>query len=111
MFIIYKFYNTTALYTLKGSARRQYRNYISPYNTKPLENKANNSYNYILGDLINGLAKESNNKDSKNVIDKGKAENYNNGSNNSNDTDNNNSRNGNSSNSNKGNKARKCIGQ
>jgi hypothetical protein len=84
---------------------------MSPYNTRPLENRANNSYNYILNNLINSLAKESNNKDSKNVIDKGKAKNYSNGSNNSDDTDNNNSRDSNSSNSNKGNKTYGCIGR
>ena len=84
---------------------------MSPYNTRPLEDRANNSYNYILGNLVNGLAKESNNKDGKNIIDKGKAKNYNNRSNNSNNTGNNNSRDSNSSNSNKGNKARGYIGR
>jgi len=79
---------------------------MSPRNTKPPENRANNSYNYILDNLINSLAKESNNKDNKNVIDKDKAKNYSNKSNNSNNTDNNNSRDSNSSNSNKGNRAR-----
>ena len=78
---------------------------MSPCDTRLLEDRANNSYNYILDNLINGLAKESNNKDSKNVIDKGKAKNYSNRSNNSNDTDNNNSKDGNSSDSNKGSKA------
>jgi hypothetical protein len=75
---------------------------MSPRNTRLLEDRANNSYNYILDNLINGLAKESNNKDSKN---------YSNGSNNSNNIDNNNSRDSNSSNSNKGNKARGYIGR
>ena len=87
------------------------RHYISPYNTRLLKYRANNSCNYILDDLINGLAKESNNKNSKNVIDKGKAENYSNSSNNSDNTDNNDSGDGNSSNSNKGNKAYRCIGR
>jgi hypothetical protein len=83
---------------------------MSPHDTKPLENRANNSYNYILNNLVNSLAKESNNKDGKNIIDKGKAENNSDGSNNSNNTDNNDSRDGNSSNSDKGNKACRCIG-
>jgi len=65
------------------------QHYISPYNTKLLEDRANKSYNYILDDLVNGLAKESNNKDSENIIDKGKTKNCSNGSNNSNDINNN----------------------
>jgi len=84
---------------------------MSPCNTRPPEYRANNSYNYILDDLINGLTKESNNKDSENVTDKGKAENYSNRSNNSNNIDNNNSRDGNSSSSNEDNKACGYIGQ
>ena len=83
---------------------------MSPRNTKPLEDGANDSCNYILDDFVNGLAKESNNKDGENVIDKGKAENNSNGSNNSNNTDNDNFSNSNSSNSNKGDKARRYIG-
>jgi hypothetical protein len=84
---------------------------MSPCDTRPLEDGANNSYNYILDDLANGLAKESDNKDGKNVVDKGKAKNYSNGSNNSNNTDNDDSRDGNSSNSNEGNEACGCIGR
>ena len=84
---------------------------MSPRDTRPLEDRANNSCNYILDNLINGLAKEYNNKDSKNVIDKSKAENYSDGSDNSNDTDNDNSKDGNSSDSNKGSEARGCIGR
>jgi len=84
---------------------------MSPYNTKPPEYRANSSYNYILDDLINGLTKESDNKDGENVINKGKAGNYGNGSNNSDDTDNNDSRDGNSSSSNKDNKAYRYIGR
>jgi hypothetical protein len=84
---------------------------MSPYNTRPLEDRANNSYNYILDDLINGLAKESNNKDGENVIDKGKAKNYSDGSDNSDNTDNNNSGDGNSSDSDKGNKACGYVGR
>jgi len=87
------------------------QHYISPHNTGPPEDGTNNNYNYILDDLVNGLAKESDNKDGKNVIDKGKAENYSNRSNNSDDIDNNNSRDGNSSDSNKGNKAHGYIGR
>ena len=84
---------------------------MSPYNTRPLEYRANNSCNYILDNLINGLTKKSNNKDSKKVTDKGKAENYSDGSNNSNNTDNNDSGDGNSSSSDKDNKARGYIGR
>ena len=84
---------------------------MSPYNTKPLKDGVNNSYNYILDDLVNGLAEESNNKDSENVIDKGKAENNSDGSDNSNNTDDDDSGNSNSSNSNKGNEAYRYIGR
>jgi len=84
---------------------------MSPYNTRLLEYRANNSYNYILDDLINGLTKESNNKDGKNVTDKGKAGNYGDRSNNSNNTDDNDSGDGDSSNSNKDNKAYRYIGR
>ncbi|XTI86891.1 hypothetical protein V2W45_1329655 [Cenococcum geophilum] len=87
------------------------RHYISPYNTKPLEYRANNSYNYILDNLINGLTKESNNKDGNNITDKDKAKNYSDGSNNSNNTDNNDFRDSNSSSSNKDNEARGYTGQ
>ena len=85
--------------------------YISPRNTRPPENRANNNYNYILNNLANGLAEESDNEDGKNIVDKGKAKNYSNGSDNSNNTDNNNSRDSNSSDSNKGNKAYRYIGR
>ena len=78
-------------------------------NTKPPENGANNSRNYILDNLVNSLAKESNNKDGKNIIDKSKAKNNSNGSDNSNNTNNNNSSNSNSSNSNEGDEARRYI--
>jgi len=84
---------------------------MSPYNTRPLEYRTNNSYNYILDDLVNGLTKESNNEDGKNITDKGKAGNYGNGSNNSNNMDNNDSGDGDSSSSNKDNKARGYIGR
>jgi hypothetical protein len=84
---------------------------MSPHDTKPLKNGANDSYNYILDDLVNGLAEKSNNKDGKNIIDKSKAKNNSNGSDNSNDTDNNNFRDSDSSNSDEGNKACGCIGQ
>ena len=87
------------------------RHYMSPRDTRPLEDRANNSRNYILDDFVNGLAKESDNEDGENVIDEGKAENYSDGSNNSNDTDNDDSRDGNSSDSNEGNEARGCIGR
>ena len=76
--------------------------------TRPLENRANNSCNYILDNLINGLAKESNNKDSENVVDKGKAENYSDGSDDSDDID---DVDFDSSDSGKGNKARGCVGR
>ena len=82
---------------------------MSPHNTRLLEDGANNSYNYILDDLVNSLTKESNNKDGENIIDKGKAKNNSDGNNNSNNTDNNNSSNSNSSNSNKGDKACRYI--
>ena len=84
---------------------------MSSYNTGPLEYRTNNSCNYILDDLINGLTKESDNKDGDNVTDEGKAKNYSDGSNNSSNTDNNNSRNSNSNSSNKDNKAYGCVGQ
>jgi len=84
---------------------------MSPYNTGPLEYRANGSYNYILDNLVNSLTEESNNKDGENVTDKGKAENYSNGSNDSDNIDNNNSRDGDSSSSDEDNKARGCIGR
>ena len=83
---------------------------MSPYNTKPLEDRVNNNCNYILDNFVNGLTKESDNKNSKNVIDKGKAENNSNKSNNSNNINDNNSNNSNSSNSDEGDEARKYIG-
>ena len=83
---------------------------MSPRDTGPPQDGVNNSYNYILNNLINGLAKKSNNnKDSENIIDKGKAKNYSDRSNDSGDTDNNNSKNSNSSDSNKSNKAYRCV--
>jgi hypothetical protein len=83
---------------------------MSPRNTKPLKDGANDSHNYILDNFINSLAEESNNKNGKNIIDKGKAKNNSNGSNNSDNTDNNNSRDSNSSNSDEGDKAYRYIG-
>ena len=83
---------------------------MSFYNTKLLKYRANNSYNYILDNFINGLIKESNNKDGENVTDKGKAENYSDESDNSNNTDDNDSRDGNSSSSDKDNKAYRYMG-
>ena len=84
---------------------------MSLCNTGPPQDGVNNNCNYILNDLVNSLAEKSNNKDSKNVVDKSKAKNYNNGSNNSDNIDNNDSGDNNSSNSNKNNKAYKCAGQ
>ena len=84
---------------------------MSPRDTRLLEDGANNSRNYILGDLVNSLAKESDNEDGENVIDKGKAENYNDGSDNSDDTDDDDSGDGDSSNSDEGNEARRCVGR
>ena len=83
---------------------------MSPCDTGPPENGANDSHNYILNNLVNGLAEESDNKNGENVIDKGKAENNSDGSNNSNNTDNDDSGNSNSSNSNEGNKAYRYTG-
>ena len=74
-------------------------------NTRPLKDGANDSCNYILDNLVNGLAEESDNKDGENVMDKGKAENNSDRSNNSNNTDDDDSNNSNSSNSNKGDEA------
>ena len=76
-----------------------------------MEDGANNSYNHILDNLINGLTKESDNEDGENVMDEGKAENYSNGSDDSDDTDDDDSGDGDSSNSNDGNKARGCVGR
>ena len=87
------------------------QHYISPYNTKLLEDRTNNNCNYILDNFINSLAKKSNNKNGKNVMDKGKAKNYSDGSDNSDDIDNNNSRDSDSSNSDKGNKAHRYAGR
>ena len=84
---------------------------MSSCNTRPLEDGANNSCNYILDNLVNGLAKESDNKDSENVIDKGKAENNSDGSNNSDDMNDDNSGDSDSSNSDEGDKAYRCIGR
>jgi len=65
-----------------------------------------------LNDLINSSAKEynhnNNNEDSENIIDKSKAENYNDGSDNSDDIDNDNTRDSDSSDSDR---AYRCIGR
>jgi hypothetical protein len=82
---------------------------MSSYNTKLLENGANDSYNYILNNLVNGLAKKSDNKNSKNVINKGKAKNNSDRNDNSNNTDDNNFKDSDSSNSNKSDKAYRCT--
>ena len=82
---------------------------MSLYNTRPLEDRANNSRNYILDDFVNGLAKESNNKDSKNIMDEGKAKNNSDRSNNSNNIDDDDFSNSNSSNSDEGDKACRYI--
>ena len=87
---------------------------MSPRDTRPPEDGANNSRNYILDDLVNGLAKESDNEDSEdgeNVMDEGKAENYSDGSNDSDDTDDNDSEDGDSSDSDEGSEARGCVGR
>jgi hypothetical protein len=83
---------------------------MSSRNTKPLENRANNSYNYILNNFVNGLAKKGNNKNGENVINKGKTKNNSDGSDDSNNIDNDDFGDGDSSNSNKSNKACGCIG-
>ena len=82
---------------------------MSSCDTGPPENGANNSYNYILDDFVNGLAEESNNKDSKNIMDEGKAKNYSNKNDNSDNTDDNDFGNSDSSNSDKGNEAHRCA--
>ena len=82
---------------------------MSPRDTKPLKDRANDSRNHILNNLVNGLAKESNNEDGKNIINKGKAKNNNNRSNNSNNMDDDNSNNSNSSNNNKADEACRYI--
>jgi len=64
-----------------------------------------------LDNFINSLVKKSNNKDSKNVMDEGKAGNYSDESNNSDDIDNNDFGDSDSSNNNKGNKACRCAGR
>ena len=84
---------------------------MPPHNTRPLEDRANNSHNYILDNLVNSLAEESDNKDNKNIINKGKTKNYSDRSNNSDNTDNNDSRDSNSNDSDKGNKTCGCIGR
>jgi hypothetical protein len=84
---------------------------MSLYNTKPPEDGANNSCNYILDDFVNGLTEKSKNKDGENVIDKGKAKNYSNGSDNSDDMNNNNFGDSDSSSSDEDNKALRYIGQ
>jgi hypothetical protein len=66
-------------------------------------------------DKVNGLAEKcdysDNNKDSKNVMDEGKAKNYSDGSDNSGDTVNDNAGDGNSSSSDEGNEVRGCAGR
>jgi hypothetical protein len=84
---------------------------MSLYNTKPLKYGANDSYNYILNDLVNGLTEKSNNKDGNNITDKGKAKNYSNRSNDSDNTDNNDFKDSDSSSNNKDNKACRYTGQ
>ena len=59
--------------------------------------------------ILSTLAKESNNKDGKNVIDKGKAENYSDGSDNSSNIDDDDFGDSNSSSNNKGNKVCRCA--
>ena len=83
---------------------------MSPRDTKLPEDRANNSRNYILDDLVKSLAKESNNKDGENVINKGKAENNSDGSNDSDDMDDNDFSDSNSSDNNEGDKACGYIG-
>ena len=83
---------------------------MSSRDTRLLEDGVNNSCNYILDDLVNGLAEESDNEDSENVIDEGKAENNSDGSDDSDDIDDNDFGDSNSSDSDEGDKARKYIG-
>ena len=83
---------------------------MSLYDTRLSEDRVNNSCNYILDNLVNSLAEESNNKDGENVIDEGKAENDSDGSNNSDNTDDDDSGDSNSSNSDKGDEAHGCVG-
>ncbi|XTI95868.1 hypothetical protein V2W45_1180385, partial [Cenococcum geophilum] len=68
-----------------------------------------------LNNLVNGSAKEynynDNNEDGENVMDEGKAENYNDRSDDSGDTDNDDARDHDSSDSNGGNEARGCVGR
>ena len=79
----------------------------SPYNIRPPQDNLNN--------LVNGLAKEYNyngtNENSENVIDKSKAENYNDRSDGSGDTDDDDARDGDSSDSDEGNEAYGCVGR
>ena len=70
---------------------------LSLCNTGSPQNGANDSYNHILDDFVNSLVEESNNKDGKNIMDKGKAKNY------SDNTDNNNAGDGDHSNNNSNN--------
>jgi len=74
-------------------------------NTRPLEDRANDSRNHILDNFANGLAEESDDKNGKNIVDKGKAENYSDGSDDSDDTDDDDSGDGDSSDSDEGNEA------
>ena len=81
-------------------------------NTGPPQDRVNDSYNYILNNLINDLAEESNNnKDDENIIDKNKTKNYSDGSNDSGNINNNNSKDSDSSSSDKDNKAHRCVGR
>ena len=67
------------------------RHSSSPRKTGPPQDRASNSRNYILDDLVNGLAEESNhsdnNEDGENIMDEGKAKNYSDGSDDRGDTD------------------------
>jgi hypothetical protein len=85
--------------------------YMSPRDTGPPEDGANDSRNHILDDLANGLAEESDDEDGENVVDEGKAENYSDGSDDSDDTDDDDSGDGDSSDSDEGNEARGCAGR
>ena len=88
------------------------RHYTSPRDTGPPEDGANDSRNYILDDLVNSLAEESdNNEDGENVMDEGKAENYSDGSDDSDDTGDDDSGDSDSSGSDEGNEARGCAGR
>ena len=76
---------------------------LSFYNIRLLQNKVNS--------LFKKCNHSNNNKDSKNIVDKGKAKNYSNGSDNSGNTVNNDVGDGDSSNSNNSNEAYGCVGR